>query len=260
VSALLCALALAAPSSGVAKGGGPGFKPGTYTGRTSQGLPVTISVSGNRVLTFAFGWRAKCDDGKVHVNTISAGGGKIRHRHFSYGGVHVLNTGGSFHVRGKLRGGSAWGKLSRSGPSAFNTNCLARGVKWHARFRRGKNTSSPYVGNPTASATTYIGATSQGLPITLSAGATDVLSVQFGWSADCADGQTHVNTISGGSGPLTNGGFSIGGTLNTGGHFQVDGTIAGNTASGTLGRGGPHSFGTFDCNISGVTWQARAIG
>jgi hypothetical protein len=258
LSAFLCALVLATPSFALAQSGQTGFKVGTYSGTTSQGLPITLTVSRKAVLSLDFGWRAKCADGLRHVNTISGGGGPIDHGHFAIGGVHILNTGGSFHVNGNLRRASAWGKLSRAGPSAFGTNCLTTGVKWHAHF---SDTSAKPPSPPLPSiSTTYIGATSQGLPITLTASADAVQSVDFGWTADCADGQTHTNTISAGGGPITNGAFSLSGILNTGGHFQVDGTVSDTTASGTLSRSGPNAFGAFDCSATGVTWKAIALG
>ncbi|HEX7059052.1 MAG TPA: hypothetical protein VF176_04305 [Solirubrobacterales bacterium] len=244
--------ALILPSSGLAQTDSAKFETGSYVGKTRQGLPIALTVSRTAVLSLEFRWRAKCADGRVHVNTISLGSGRINHGSFSLGGT--LNTGGKAHVQGKLRGKHAWGRLSRWKSSAFGTNCVARGIRWRAHL------SSDSPGDPTGPSTTYTGATSQGLPIFFTASATEILSLRFGWSADCADGQTHANTISAGSGPIYNDVFALGGVLDTGGHFQVDGTITGATASGTLSRGGASAFGTFDCNISGVTWQAQAVG
>ena len=154
-------------------------------------------------------------------------------------------------MSGKLRGHRAWGRLSRSGLSAFGTRCLAAGVRWHAHL-----VNSPAV----VPSKTYIGATSQGMPVFLSASSKTVVSFDFGWTADCADGQTHTNTISAGGGPIASGAFSLGGVLNTGGHFQVDGNVNGAIASGTLSRSGSNAFGAFDCSATGVTWQARVVG
>jgi hypothetical protein len=248
LTALLCAGALLSPATGIASE--PGFQAGTYKGKTSQGLPITLTVSRTAVISVEFEWRAKCADGQRHRNGISAGGGQIFRRSFSIGGT--LNTGGKVHVDGKLRGRVAWGHLSRWGPSAFGTfNCPARGVRWKAHLRRARQAPQPSV-------TTFSGTTSQGLPINFSVTATSVNSLSFGWTALCADGQHHTNSIFAGDALLNQGSFTMGGTLNTGGTFQVDGVVNGTTAAGTLSRSGPSAFSAFDCTASGVTWQAQA--
>jgi hypothetical protein len=251
LSALLCALALMSPTAGLAARG-PGFKAGTYKGKTNQGLPITLRVSSSAVPSIQFDWRARCADGKRHRNTILVNGGRIHRRSFFTRGV--LDTGGKFSVKGKLRGRVAWGNLSRWGPSAFGTfNCPARGVRWRA------HRVAPEKPVPKLQKTLFSGRTSQGLAISFLATSTDVLYLTFGWTAHCEDGQTHMNSIAAGGSPIDqSGGFSMGGVLNTGGLFQVDGTIDGTTASGTLSRSGPSAFGTFDCTAAGVTWQAQA--
>ena len=103
----------------------------------------------------------------------------------------------------------------------------------------------------------YGGSTSQGLPVSFNVTSTGIQSVEFTWRATCADGQTHTNTISLGGAAIQSGGFSLGGTLDTGAFAQVDGTVHGNSASGHLSRSGPSAFGT-DCLAAGVTWQAHA--
>jgi hypothetical protein len=103
----------------------------------------------------------------------------------------------------------------------------------------------------------YDGSTSQGLPISFAATSTSVESVEFEWRATCADGQTHTNKIGLGGGSIQAGGFSLGGTLDTGAFAQVEGTVRGDRASGQLSRSGPSAFGT-DCLATGVTWQAHA--
>jgi len=109
-----------------------GFTPGTYVGRTSQGLPIELEVGATSVQYVAFGWRARCADGRVHTNTIGLGDAPIRNRRFSVFGV--LTTGGRGRVRGKLGGERASGKLSRWAGSAFRTTCVARGIRWHAHL------------------------------------------------------------------------------------------------------------------------------
>ena len=101
----------------------------TYTGTTSQGLPIAFAASPNAVLTLRFGWRARCEDGQVHTNTIQLGGAPIEHRSFVIDGN--LTTGGVAHVDGPLDGNRASGHLSRSEGSAFGTNCIATGIAWH---------------------------------------------------------------------------------------------------------------------------------
>lgn len=112
-----------------------GFTPGTYVGRTGQGLPIELEVGATSIQYVAFGWRARCADGRVHTNTIGLDGAPIRDRRFSVFGV--LDTGGRGRVKGRLRGERASGKLSRWAGSAFNTTCVARGIRWHARLVRG---------------------------------------------------------------------------------------------------------------------------
>lgn len=112
-----------------------GFTPGTYVGRTSQGLPIELEVGATSIQYVAFGWRARCADGRVHTNTIGLGGAPIHHRRFSVFGV--LTTGGRGRVRGKLTGERASGRLSRWAGSAFRTACVARGVRWRAHLSRG---------------------------------------------------------------------------------------------------------------------------
>lgn len=110
------------------------FRPGTYRGTTSQGLPIWFVVGQTSVEEVTFGWRAKCADGRIHTNSILLDGGPIRDRRFSVGGV--LGTGGRARVSGRLSGDRASGRLSRWANSAFNTVCVARGVRWRARLVR----------------------------------------------------------------------------------------------------------------------------
>jgi hypothetical protein len=113
--------------------GGPGVSPatGAYSGKTSQGLPITFTVSpGGTISVVRFGWRARCEDGKVHTNTILLDGGPIRDRDFSVQGT--LETGGVAGVRGRFEDGTASGTLWRAKGSAFGTNCVAKGIGWHA--------------------------------------------------------------------------------------------------------------------------------
>lgn len=64
----------------------PAFRPGKYTGSTSQGLPISIAVSRAEVRTVVFRWRGKCGDGRGHANTvILRGRARVRHGHFSLG-------------------------------------------------------------------------------------------------------------------------------------------------------------------------------
>jgi hypothetical protein len=112
------------------------FRPGTYVGRTSQGLPIAFTVERTSVEDVYFRWRAKCADGRVHTNGIFLGGTHIHRGRFSVRGV--LGTGGRARVSGRLRGGRARGRLSRWANSAFNTVCVARGIRWHAHVVQGQ--------------------------------------------------------------------------------------------------------------------------
>ena len=105
----------------------------------------------------------------------------------------------------------------------------------------------------------YVGATSQGLPISFTVTATSVQSIQFGWQATCADGQSHSNTILLGGTSIASGAFAASGTLDTGASSSVSGKVVGENASGTLSRSGPSAFGT-NCTDTGVAWTARRSG
>jgi hypothetical protein len=130
---LLLALTLVVAGCGGAddpqpSGGGP--VQGHYAGETEQGLPISFVVSGTSVRELRFGWRARCEDGQVHTNTIALPGGGIHVRVFTSGGR--LETGGIAHVAGEFDGERASGELSRSRGSAFGTNCRATGIGWSA--------------------------------------------------------------------------------------------------------------------------------
>ncbi len=103
---------------------------GRYVGQTSQGLPISFIVAGGEIHEINFGWRARCDDGRIHANTIALPGGGIDYGAFSSGGG--LETGGIAHVDGTFDGARASGELSRSRGSAFGTNCRATGIDWSA--------------------------------------------------------------------------------------------------------------------------------
>lgn len=117
-----------------------GFKTGTYRGTTSQGLPISFAVGPSRIEAISFRWRARCADGRVHTNGIFLEGTRIRDRRFSVRAV--LSTGGRARVSGRLSGGRARGRLSRWANSAFDTVCVARGIRWHAHVAQGR--TQPY--------------------------------------------------------------------------------------------------------------------
>ena len=148
--ALLAALILASSLGACGGGadapvaGGPP-REGRYAGRTAQGLPISFIVSGTTVRDLSFGWRATCEDGQVHTNTIALPGGGIHYSVFSSGGR--LETGGIAHVQGKFDGEEFAGELSRSRGSAFGTNCRATGIKWSAEFL---SDAAPAVPDPAA--------------------------------------------------------------------------------------------------------------
>ena len=116
------------------------FEPGTYVGETSQGLPISFTVSRSAIGYLSFQWRAHCADGRIHTNTISLGGAEVYGGRFAVGGE--LNTLGMAHVDGRLRGNRAAGALSRWRSSAFDTDCVALRIKWHAR--RGQGGVTPF--------------------------------------------------------------------------------------------------------------------
>lgn len=105
--------------------------PRDFLGTTSQGLPISFTVTPTLVQSIQFAWRAVCSDGQTHSNTIVLGSASITSGNFSTSGT--LNTGAASAVSGHVSGRTAAGQLSRSGPSAFGTNCSATGVKWGAQ-------------------------------------------------------------------------------------------------------------------------------
>jgi len=110
----------------------PAFRSGTYTGTTSQGLPIVLAVRGTAVRSVLFRWRQRCDDGKTHTNaTVLEGRSKVRHGRFLLQGR--LDSGGTARVSGKLKGPNASGTLFRRGASASGARCAVGKIKWNAR-------------------------------------------------------------------------------------------------------------------------------
>jgi hypothetical protein len=110
----------------------PAFRPGKYTGDTTQDLPISITVSRTAVRSVAFRWRGRCGDGETHMNTvILRARARVRHGHFSLGAR--LDSGGTARVSGRLDGDHASGTLSRVGASVSGTRCTVKGIRWHAR-------------------------------------------------------------------------------------------------------------------------------
>ena len=105
--------------------------PRDFVGTTSQGLPISFTVTPTSVESIQFAWRAVCSDGQTHSNTILLGSASITSGNFSASGT--LNTGASSAVSGHVSGRTATGQLSRSGPSAFGTTCSATDVRWSAQ-------------------------------------------------------------------------------------------------------------------------------
>ena len=126
----LCAAGCGGTSKNASTGSAGSVASGSFAGTTSQGLPVSFTVTSGAIAAVQFGWVAKCADGQTHTNTILLGGGQMQNGAFSIGGT--LDTGASSQFEGTVHGGSASGQLSRSGPSAFGTDCLDIGVKWSA--------------------------------------------------------------------------------------------------------------------------------
>src|SRR4051794_31291316 len=99
-------------------GGDSSPQTGTYAGTTSQGLPIAFSVTpAGQVESVRFGWRARCEDGQLHENTILLRGGPIQDGSFRT--EATLETGGVAHVTGSFDGSKASGILSRSKGTAF---------------------------------------------------------------------------------------------------------------------------------------------
>jgi len=116
------------------------YRTGTYAGITSQGLPISFTVTETSVENVSFVWRARCADGRTHTNGIGLGGARVERGRFSVRGR--LFTGGRAHVVGRLNGGRARGRLSRWAGSAFDTVCVARGIGWRAHVVSGSGPSA----------------------------------------------------------------------------------------------------------------------
>jgi hypothetical protein len=111
----------------------PAFRPGKYTGDTSQDLPISIAVSRTEVRSVVFRWRGRCGDGETHTNSvILRGRARVRHGRFSLG-AH-LDSGGSARVDGRLDDDQASGTLFRVGASISGTRCAVKKIRWHARI------------------------------------------------------------------------------------------------------------------------------
>ena len=109
----------------------PAFRPGKYTGDTSQDLPISIAVSRREVRSVVFRWRGRCGDGKTHTNTvILRARARVRHGRFSLGAR--LDSGGTARVSGRLHDDRASGTLSRVGASVSGTRCTVKEIRWHA--------------------------------------------------------------------------------------------------------------------------------
>jgi hypothetical protein len=101
----------------------PTFVPGSYSGSTGQDLPITLTVSQGAVDAVQFYWRATCADGMTYTNSIFLQHAPIVQGRFSFD--RILTTGGRAQVSGEIVGTHASGTFSRSGGSAFGTDCTA---------------------------------------------------------------------------------------------------------------------------------------
>ncbi len=119
----------------------PANPAGAYSGVTSQGLPIDLSVANGTITQIRFGWRARCADGEVHENVIDIPGRQLRNGVFSVRAK--LETGGIARVDGTVDGQGAHGTLSRTRGSAFGTNCTATGITWLARSKANNGNLPP---------------------------------------------------------------------------------------------------------------------
>jgi hypothetical protein len=103
---------------------------GSFAGTTSQGLPISFTVTSSSVDSIMFTWEAVCADAQSHTNSIVLGNTLLAGGTFATSGT--LDTGASSSVSGKIQGDTAAGVFSRSGPSVFGTDCTDNGVSWRA--------------------------------------------------------------------------------------------------------------------------------
>jgi hypothetical protein len=110
----------------------PAFRAGTYTGVTSQNLPIVISVSRTAIRSAFFRWHGVCSDGKEHTSTVVIRGrSQVHHGRFSLSGA--LRHGGSARIAGKIKARRASGTLSRTGATASSARCEINGIGWSAQ-------------------------------------------------------------------------------------------------------------------------------
>jgi hypothetical protein len=114
------------------------------------------------------------------------------------------------------------------------------------------------IASPSFRAGTYVGRTSQDLPISFTVGESSAEGVSFRWRARCADGRVRTKGMVLGSARITDGRFSVDGVLRTGGRSRVSGSVRGGSASGTLSRWGDTASGTA-CRVRDVRWQAHLV-
>jgi hypothetical protein len=105
---------------------------------------------------------------------------------------------------------------------------------------------------------TYVGRTSQGLPISFTVGESSAQAIYFRWRARCADGQVRTKGMVLRGVPIGDGHFSVTDLLRTGGRGRVSGDVRGGRARGTLSRWGETAFGTA-CRVRGVRWRAHVV-
>lgn len=173
--------------------------------------------------------------------------------HLGSGGLRFFRD----NVRGGTRGEQSGGALAclAAGHSAGSrASCLTSAARAPLR-RRAEPSPPPHLPFKIG---TYEGTTAQRLPVSLTVDQTTVQDFSFRWRAKCADGKVHTNGIGIGGGTIRHGRFSLGGTLNTGGHARVSGRLAGGRASGVLSRWGNSAFNT-SCPDRGVRWHAHFV-
>ena len=112
------------------------------------------------------------------------------------------------------------------------------------------------IASPPFRTGTYVGRTSQGLPISFTVGDSSAQGIYFRWRGRCADGRVRTKGMVLASAHISDGHFSVDGVLRTGGRGRVSGSVSGGRARGTLSRWGDTAFGT-TCRVRDVRWSAR---
>ena len=119
---------------------------GTYTGKTSQGASVKISVSGTTVNKMKWGWKAHCKNGKILTSATKLTNAPISGGQFgATGSYKIFLNNGTYKAKvtvslaGKINSTKSTGnfkigaKVYKASSGKFVTGCTTGVQSWHAK-------------------------------------------------------------------------------------------------------------------------------